>query len=113
MIGKWDRQTGKSTVWKVPTQGAAPYGIDLDKDENVWFAEFRRCKIGKFDPRTEKFTEYEAPTQPCTIRRLGVDSKGMIWYGGVHNRQRRQNDPPPRQKGAAGHPTPLPAAPHP
>jgi sugar lactone lactonase YvrE len=36
MIGKWDRQTGKSTVWKVPTQGAAPYGIALDKDENVW-----------------------------------------------------------------------------
>ncbi len=32
MIGKWDRQTGKSTVWKVPTQGAAPYGITLDKD---------------------------------------------------------------------------------
>src|SRR5437763_16310475 len=82
MIGEWDREPGKAAVWKVPTQGAAPYGIALDKDENVWFAEFRRCKIGKFDPRTEKFTEYAAPTQPCTIRRLGVDSTGMVWYGG-------------------------------
>ena len=93
MIGKWDRQTGKSTVWKVPTQGAAPYGVTLDKDENVWFAEFRRCKIGKFDPRTEKFTEYAALTQPCTIRRLGADSTGMIWYGGFNNGKLGRIDP--------------------
>ena len=93
MIGKWDRQTGKSTVWKVPTQGAAPYGLILDKDENVWFAEFRRCKIGKFDPRTEKFTEYAALTQPCTIRRLGVDSTGMVWYGGFNNGKLGRIDP--------------------
>lgn len=93
MIGKWDRQTGKSTVWKVPTQGAAPYGLTLDKDENVWFAEFRRCKIGKFDPRTEKFTEYAALTQPCTIRRLGVDSAGMVWYGGFNNGKLGRIDP--------------------
>jgi virginiamycin B lyase len=93
MIGKWDRQTGKSTVWKVPTQGAAPYGVTLDKDENVWFAEFRRCKIGKFDPRTEKFTEYAALTRPCTIRRLGADSTGAIWYGGFSNGKLGRIDP--------------------
>jgi virginiamycin B lyase len=93
MIGKWDRQTGKSTVWKVPTQGAAPYGVTLDKDENVWFAEFRRCKIGKFDPKTEKFTEYDALTQPCTIRRLGVDSKDVVWYGGFSSGKLGRIDP--------------------
>ena len=93
MIGKWDRQTGKSTVWKVPTAGAAPYGIALDRDDNVWFAEFRRCKIGKFDPRTEQFTEYAALTQPCTIRRLGIDSTGMVWYGGFNNGKVGRIDP--------------------
>ena len=93
MLGKWDRQTGKSTVWKVPTAGAAPYGIALDKDDNVWFAEFRRCKIARFDPRTEKFTEYAAPTQPCTIRRLGVDSTGSVWYGGFNNGKLGRLDP--------------------
>jgi virginiamycin B lyase len=93
MIGKWDRQTGKSTVWKVPTQGAAPYGIALDRDENVWFAEFRRCKIGRFDPRTETFTEYAALTQPCTIRRLGVDSTGVVWYGGFNTGKLGRIDP--------------------
>ena len=93
MLGKWDRQTGKSTVWKVPTAGAAPYGIALDRDENVWFTEFRRCKIGKFEPKTEKFTEYAAPTQPCTIRRLGIDSTGSVWYGGFNNGKLGRIDP--------------------
>jgi virginiamycin B lyase len=93
MIGKWDRATGKSTVWKVPTAGAAPYGVALDRAENVWFAEFRRCKIGKFDPKTEKFTEYEALTKPCTIRRLGVDSKDVVWYGGFSNGKLGRIDP--------------------
>jgi len=93
MLGKWDRQTGKSTVWKVPTAGAAPYGIAVDKDDNIWFAEFRRCKIGKFEPKTEKFTEYDAPTQPCTIRRLGIDSTGYVWYGGFNNGKLGRIDP--------------------
>jgi virginiamycin B lyase len=93
MLGKWDRATGKSTVWKVPTVGAAPYGIALDRAENVWFAEFRRCKIGKFDPKTEKFTEYDALTQPCTIRRLGVDSKDVVWYGGFSSGKLGKMDP--------------------
>ena len=93
MLGKWDRQTGKSTVWKVPTAGAAPYGIAVDKDDNVWFAEFRRCRIGKFEPKTEKFTEYAALSQPCTIRRLGVDSAGIVWYGGFNNGKLGRLDP--------------------
>jgi virginiamycin B lyase len=93
MLGKWDRQTGKSTVWKVPTAGAAPYGIAIDKADNVWFAEFRRCKIGKFEPKTATFTEYDAPTQPCTIRRLGVDSTGYVWYGGFNNGKLGRIDP--------------------
>ena len=80
MIGKWDRSTERTTVWKVPTEGAAPYGITRDQNDNIWFAEFRRCKIAKFDPVTQRFTEYPAPTQPCTIRRLGIDSTGIVWY---------------------------------
>src|SRR5207247_10437081 len=90
---KWDRATGKTTLWPVPTQGAAPYGIALDRQENVWFAEFRRGKIGKFDPRTEKFTEYAALTQPCTIRRLGVDSTGTAWYGSFSSGKLGRIDP--------------------
>jgi virginiamycin B lyase len=81
MLGKWDRQTQKTQVWKVPTAGAAPYGIEMDKEEkNVWIAEFRGCKVARFEIATEKFTEYPALTQPCLIRRLSVDPQGNVWY---------------------------------
>ena len=80
-IGKWDRETEKATVWKVPTPAASPYGILVDRNDKVWFAEFRRGKVGKFDPVTEEFTEYPALTQPSSMRRLGMDSKGTVWYG--------------------------------
>src|SRR5438552_13585499 len=93
MLGKGDRATGTSRVWKVPTKGAAPYGIALDAEENVWFAEFRGCKVGKFDPKTEAFTEYAALTQPCTIRRLTVDAQGIVWYGGFSSSKLGRIDP--------------------
>lgn len=83
MIGKWDRQTQKTQVWKIPTAGGAPYGIMMDREErNLWFAEFRACKIAKFEIATERFTEYEALTRPCLIRRMSVDLEGNAWYAG-------------------------------
>ncbi|HWP85306.1 MAG TPA: hypothetical protein VNN17_08965, partial [Terriglobia bacterium] len=81
LLGKWDRKTQKTKVWKVPTVGAAPYGIQMDQEEkNVWIAEFRGCKVAKFEIATEKFTEYPALTQPCLIRRLSLDHQGNVWY---------------------------------
>src|SRR3989442_5398509 len=47
MLGKWDRATGTSRVWKVPTKGAAPYGIAPDAEENARLAELRGCQAGK------------------------------------------------------------------
>src|SRR5262249_40840192 len=107
MLGKWDRKTEKATVWKVPTAGAAPYGITLDPEENVWFAEFRRGKIARFDPKTEKFTEYSALTQPTTIRRLGVDSLGNVWYGGFSSGKLGKIDPKNGRSVADNNPLPF------
>ena len=80
-IGKWDRQTDKIKIYKVPTARARPYGIIVDPQDQIWFAEFHVCRIGRFDPETETFTEYSGPTKACTIRRLGMDSKGIVWFG--------------------------------
>jgi virginiamycin B lyase len=80
-IGKWDRQTEKLSLYKVPTARARPYGIVVGPGDQIWFAEFHVCRIGRFDPETEAFTEYQGPTEACTIRRLGMDSKGIVWFG--------------------------------
>jgi virginiamycin B lyase len=83
-IGRWDRTTGKVTVWEPPTPNSYPYGIDKDKSGNIWFSQFVQCRVAKFDPKTEQFTEYPVLTayeDPyCLIRRLSVDSKGTVWY---------------------------------
>ena len=81
LIGKWDVQTGTTRVWPTPTPYAGAYGMSVDSNDKVWFAEYRRCKVAVFDPETEEFTEYESPSAPCTIRRPGIDRDGNVWYG--------------------------------
>ncbi len=79
-LGKWDRETGKLTSYKVPTAYGFAYGLAVDKKDNLWIAEWTRCKVAKFDPTTEAFIEYSPLTRPCTMRRLSVDADGMVWY---------------------------------
>jgi virginiamycin B lyase len=79
-LGKWDRETGKITEYKVPTAFGFAYGLAIDKQDNLWIAEWTRCKVAKFDQETEAFIEYTPLTRPCTMRRLSVDSDGKVWY---------------------------------
>jgi len=81
-LAKWDRETHKVQVWRVPTQYSMPYGLDLSPDDIPVLAELYGCKVAVFNPETEEFTEYPALVEPpCKTRRLGIDSKGIIWYG--------------------------------
>ena len=81
-LGKWDRETQKIQVWRVPTQYSMPYGMDIGPDDTPVLAELYGCKMAVFDTETETFQEYPALVDPpCKTRRLGIDSKGIIWYG--------------------------------
>ena len=81
-LGKWDRETKKIQVWRVPTKNSMPYGLDIGPDDTPALAELYGCKVAVFDPETEEFTEYPALVDPpCKTRRLGFDSKGLLWYG--------------------------------
>ncbi|MCH8017573.1 MAG: carboxypeptidase regulatory-like domain-containing protein [Acidobacteria bacterium] len=81
-LAKWDRETHKVQIWRVPTQFSMPYGLDLSPDDIPVLAELYGCKVAVFNPETEEFTEYPALVEPpCKTRRLGIDSKGIIWYG--------------------------------
>lgn len=79
-IGKWDHETKKITMYKVPTRYSFPYALVLDKNDKLWMAEWSRCKVVKFDPENQQFIEYSPLTRPCTMRRLSVDHKGTVWY---------------------------------
>src|SRR5712691_8783824 len=49
------------------------------RDENVWFAEFRRCKIGKFDPRTGTIVEYAIPMPFSEPYDVWPDRDDNVW----------------------------------
>jgi len=81
VIGKWDRQAGRVTkLYRYPTPWALSYGMAVDKQDNIWVAEYTGCKIAKFDQATEQFTEYASLRKRCAIFRLGVDPEGKVWY---------------------------------
>ena len=81
-IGRWDRATGKITIYRIPTSGAIPYGMAIDRNDNVWSALWNSGKVAKFDTTTKQWTEFTPPTYPGNLRRgVGVDSKNNVWFG--------------------------------
>lgn len=79
-LGKWDRQTDSIVYWDVPVLRSRPYGIIVDHEDVVWFADYHNSGLTSFNSATETFKHYPLlKHQPTNIRRPGVDSKGMIW----------------------------------
>ena len=80
-LSKFDVETKKFTFFPdVPDT----YGIAVDKEGNVWFAEFNsrdHHSIGKVDVKTNKVTKWTPPNSDTRPRRLKIDSQGMIWFG--------------------------------
>ena len=80
-LSKFDVETKKFTYFPdVPDT----YGIAVDHEGNVWFAEFNsrdHHSIGKVDVKTNKVTKWNSPNPEATPRRLKVDSQGMVWFG--------------------------------
>jgi streptogramin lyase len=80
-IAKWDRQTDTMTYWDVPVVRSRPYGIIVDYQDKVWFADYHNGGVTRFDPETETFKHFllMKDDSASAIRRLGVDSNHMIW----------------------------------
>jgi virginiamycin B lyase len=82
-LGKWERETDTIKYWNVPVMRSRPYGIVMDHNDKVWFADYHNNGVTRFDPDTEEFKHFNlVKTNNVTaIRRLGADSKNMIWAG--------------------------------
>jgi streptogramin lyase/cytochrome c2 len=79
-IGKWDRSTDSIVWWDVPILRSRPYGITLDHNEKVWFAEYHNSSVASFDPKSETFRNYQiTDAGPTNLRRLAADADNMIW----------------------------------
>jgi virginiamycin B lyase len=79
-IAKYDRKADSIVWWDVPFLRSRPYGLTLDHDDKVWFAEYHNSGIASFDPKTQQFRNYQVTTsEPTNIRRLDVDKNGYMW----------------------------------
>jgi virginiamycin B lyase len=74
----FDPKMGKFTqILEVPTA----YGLALDKDDNLWFAEYTKDgKIGKVDAKTLHVTKWAIPTVDARPRRIVIDTDGTVWF---------------------------------
>jgi streptogramin lyase len=81
VLSKRDGETGKITIYRLPTDGAGPYGSAIDQNDNVWIAEARTSKIAKFDTVTGQWTEFTPLTTTAYLRRgPGVDPDNNVWF---------------------------------
>jgi len=79
-LAKYDRRKDTVIAWDVPVARSRPYGIILDRDDKVWFADYHAGGVTRFDPLTESFRHYRITLEATSnIRRLAVDSKNFIW----------------------------------
>ena len=63
----------------VPTPGARPYGIIMDRAGVPWVALFGTNKLASVDPTTMELTEHDLP-EGARPRRVGATSDGQIYY---------------------------------
>ena len=77
-LSRFDPKTEKFTEFpEVPSA----YGLVLDKEGNLWFAEFTEDgKIGKVDAKTGKVTKWAPPTPKARPRRIQLDSDGTLVF---------------------------------
>ncbi len=81
MVGHLDRTTGEVTLMDVPTEGARPYGIWLNADNEPWIALFGTNKLAHVDPATMTLTEIALPNEDTRPRRLVITSDDRVWVG--------------------------------
>jgi hypothetical protein len=41
-LAKFDAKTQKISLYEPPTLSSYPYGVDKDKDGNIWISQFTR-----------------------------------------------------------------------
>jgi len=92
-VMKWDRETNSMMAWSVPVERSWPYGMIVDYNDDVWFANYFTSGVTRFNPETEEFKHFTITKErPSSIRRLGVDSKNMIWAATYGSPNRRRAD---------------------
>lgn len=89
-LSRFDPKTGKFTdFWEAPHT----YGLEPDKDGNIWFTNPGTGQIGKVDAKTLKISQWTPPSKDGYERRIELDSSGVVWFGEFENGKIGRFDP--------------------
>jgi len=93
LLIRLDPKTGETKTF-APPDSVSIKGVEIDKDDNVWFAVFWGSRLGKLDQKTEKFTLYQSPTPNFMPYGMSADKKtGDIWYADLNGNYITRFDP--------------------
>jgi len=83
--------TDVQTKWNIPSE-IVPYGLDIDSNDIVYFAEKSGDRIGRLVPTTNIITEWTIPTSSSSPLDVAVDSSDNVYYvGSTSNKIGRLN----------------------
>ena len=74
-------ETGKVSMFKIPTDDAGPRRMHLDEQGRLWIGEYYGKTIGMFDTHTEKFQEWKIPIPWYGAYDVALDQNGYAWTG--------------------------------
>jgi streptogramin lyase len=74
-------ETGKVTMYEIPTKNAGPRRMHLDQQGRLWIGEYYGKTIGMFDTHTEKFQEWKVPIPWYGSYDVALDQNGYAWTG--------------------------------
>ena len=77
MVYKWDVNTGKAVVYRIPL---GFYGVETNSLGDLYLADLRTGTIGQIDAETGKISLYHPPTADAGSRRGDMDSKDCFWF---------------------------------
>lgn len=85
-VGVYDPESGANSDWRAPGEiNSRPYGMAIDKRDDVWFVEtgMQPNRLVGFDTESKTFSEpMEIPSGGGTIRHMYYDeSTDSIWFG--------------------------------
>ncbi len=58
----------------------SPYGMAVDKENNLYFMDFGDESVGRVDAKTLATTLYPTPTPRSRPRRCMMDGQGRLWF---------------------------------
>jgi streptogramin lyase/plastocyanin len=78
-VAVYDGASGTYRDYEMPTDVSMPTALDIDRDGDVWIAEFRGNRLAHLAMDTGHVTEYEIPVANALPSGVAIDEAGTIW----------------------------------